>query len=211
MPLAHGIYEALLDESLKGIFEQHPELRSVFGKLDPDEEPSRYAAFVSKVLEKALRLEGDSAKRLKLCNQLLEEITGAPSVSSPLSRKLVQAQEPLLLEITPPFYAQQGIARPETSLTESSLFTGSPSDPQLVHELEREMRSADSVDVLVSFIKWSGLRLLMAAFEELTGRGGQVRVITTSYMGASDPEAIEWLARLPNTNTWAPMALAVIF
>jgi superfamily II DNA or RNA helicase len=200
MPLAHGIYEALLDEALKDILDRHPELRSVFGKVDAEEEPSRYAAFVGSVLEKALRLEGDSGKRIKLCNQLIEEITRPSSDGSLQSRKLVQAHEPLLLEITPPFYAQQGIARPETSLTESSLFTGSPSDPQLVHELEREMRSADSVDVLVSFIKWSGLRLLMAAFEELTRRGGRVRVITTSYMGASDPEAIERLARLPNTS-----------
>src|SRR5204862_6017867 len=108
--------------------------------------------------------------------------------------------KPLLLEITPPNYAEGGIPRPETPLGQSSLFTGSPADPQLVHELGREMRSADSVDLLVSFIKWSGLRLLMPAFEEIATRGGKVRVITTSYMGASDAEAVEWLARLPNVS-----------
>src|ERR1035438_9482208 len=61
------------------------------------------------------------------------------------------------------------------------------------------MQSADSMDVLISFIKWSGLRLLMRGFEELSQRGGQIRIITTSYMGASDAEAIEWLARQVNT------------
>ena len=61
------------------------------------------------------------------------------------------------------------------------------------------MRSADAVDILVSFIKWSGLRLLMPGFEDLKDRRVPVRLITTSYMGASDVPAIEWLAReLPN-------------
>src|SRR6185369_9705387 len=91
-----------------------------------------------------------------------------------------------------------GIPRPHTPLAESSLFTGSPQEPQLAHELHEEMRSADSVDILVSFIKWSGLRLLMPAFEDLRARQVPVRLITTSYMGASDAPAVEWLAKLPN-------------
>ena len=196
--LPHGIYEALLDENLCSILERHPELRAVFGKLDPEEEPARYAAFLGRLLEKALRLEDDPATRLRLCNEIIEHIAGNPATQFIQDSRLIAAAKPVLLEIILPNYAQGGIQRPETALVESSLFTGSPADPQLVHELGREMRSADSVDLLVSFIKWSGLRLLMPAFEEIAGRGGQVRIITTSYMGASDAEAVEWLAGLPN-------------
>lgn len=196
--LPQGIYEALLDEDLKSILQHHPELRSVFGKIDPEEAPARYAAFLAKVLEKALRLEDDPAARLRLCNEVIERISASPTTRFLQGNRLMAADKPLLLEITPPNHAQGGLPRPETALVESSLFTGSPADPQLVHELGREMRSADSVDLLVSFIKWSGLRLLMPAFEEIAGRGGNVRIITTSYMGASDAEAVEWLARLPN-------------
>jgi superfamily II DNA or RNA helicase/HKD family nuclease len=198
--LPHGIYEALLDEGLSSVLQTHPELRSVFGKLDPEEEPSRYAAFVARLLEKALSLESDPETRLRLCNEVVERISGRPATQVLSNRRLVPAEKPLLLEITPPSYAEGRVPRPETALTESSLFTGSPSDPQLVHELASEMRSADAADLLVSFIKWSGLRLLMPAFEELSTRGGRIRIITTSYMGASDPEAVEWLARLPNVS-----------
>ena len=196
--LPHGIYEALLDEEISSILQRYPELRSVFGKLDPEEEPARYTAFLARLLEKALRLEEDPATRLRLCNEIIQRLAGNPTTEFLQSRRLIAADKPLLLEITPPNYGQGGMPRPETTLAESSLFTGSPADPQLVHELGREMQSADSVDLLVSFIKWSGLRLLMPAFEEITGRGGRVRIITTSYMGASDAEAVEWLARLPN-------------
>ena len=200
MSLNPGIYEALLDDGLKGVLERHPELRSIFGKLDPEEEPARLAAFVSKVLEQALRLEADSATRFQVCNELLRHLCQLPDRRFLAERQLVSTEKPVLLEITPSRYETSGMARPETSLVESSLFTGSPSDPQLVHELLQEMRSADSADLLVSFIKWGGVQILMAGFEELTHRGGQLRIITTSYMGASDAEAVERLARLPNTS-----------
>ena len=39
--VAHGIYEALLDEYLRDALAQHPELRAVFGKIDPEEQPAR--------------------------------------------------------------------------------------------------------------------------------------------------------------------------
>jgi HKD family nuclease len=87
----------------------------------------------------------------------------------------------------------------QTFMVESSLFTRSHMETQLVHELLEEMLSADAVNLLVSFIKWSGLSLLMPGFEDLHDRKVPVRVITTSYMGALDAPAIEWLAlHLPN-------------
>jgi HKD family nuclease len=197
-PVAPGIYEALLDEYLRDTLARHPELRTVFGKIDPEEQPARYAAFVAKVLEQALREESDPEKRLALCNHLLGQVANEPGRGHLEKHRLIQHQKPILLEITPPHYGKSGIPRPHTSLTESSLFTGSPQEPQLGHELLEEMRSADGVDILVSFIKWSGLRLLMPAFEDLRDRDIPVRMITTSYMGASDAPAVEWLAHLPN-------------
>ena len=87
--------------------------------------------------------------------------------------------------------------RPRTSIAHSTLFTGS-SSTTLESELTREIRTADQVDMLVSFIKFSGLRLIYNDLVEFTKKN-KLRVITTSYMGASDYKAIVELAKLPNT------------
>jgi superfamily II DNA or RNA helicase/HKD family nuclease len=196
--LPFGLYDALIDEDIRETLSRYPELRTVLGKLDPEEQPVRYAAFIGKLIEHALRQEMDATARFDLCNQLVAFISQTEKRAHFQKHRLVPASKSLLLEVTPPHYAQPGLTRPETPIVESSLFTGSPNEPQLVRELQAEMFSADAVDILVSFIKWSGLRLLMPAFEELRTRGVPVRVITTSYMGASDSPAVEWIARLPN-------------
>lgn len=193
-----GIYDALLDEALRDALSRHPELRAILTKIDSEEQPARYSAFIGNIIEKALRQETDPTERIELCNRLVELISESSATEFLAKHKLISDERSILSEITPPNYVTNGVPRPHTSITISSLFTGSPNEPQLAHELQKEMFSADGVDILVSFIKWSGLRLLMPAFEDLRSRNIPVRLITTSYMGASDAPAVEWLAGLPN-------------
>ena len=90
--------------------------------------------------------------------------------------------------------------RPDTPLSATSLLTGTRTDPSPVSQLKRELASADRVDVLCSFIKWSGISLLRDALEAFCERAGtELRVLTTSYMGATDVEAARFLSELPGS------------
>jgi superfamily II DNA or RNA helicase len=88
---------------------------------------------------------------------------------------------------------------PYTRLTHSELFTGGNAGLSLESELKKEILSADKIDLLVSFIKFKGIIILERELQEFTKRGGQLRVITTTYMGASDYKAILLLSKLQNT------------
>ena len=88
---------------------------------------------------------------------------------------------------------------PLTGLTQSELFCGSNAGLSLESELKREILSADKIYWLVSFIKWAGIRIFRRELEEFTASGRELKIITTSYMGATDAKAVEYLASLPNT------------
>ena len=99
---------------------------------------------------------------------------------------------------------QRETLRPDIPLALSSLLTGSDRTPSLVTQIEKELATADSADWLVSFIKWSGIRALretLKRFTETPTTDGspRLRIATTSYLGATDPKAIEFLLSLPNT------------
>lgn len=87
---------------------------------------------------------------------------------------------------------------PYTRLTHSELFTGGNHGLSLESELRKEILSANKIDLLVSFIKWKGVIILEKEFKDFANRGGRLRVISTTYMGASDYKAIQLLSKLEN-------------
>ncbi|MBE7419389.1 MAG: DUF3427 domain-containing protein [Ideonella sp.] len=92
---------------------------------------------------------------------------------------------------------------PELGLAAPWLFTAGKGSPSLLQEIRTELASADQVDILVSFITVSGVRKLQDVLHQITARGGgdevgtRLRVLTTTYTGATEARALDELARLP--------------
>lgn len=86
-------------------------------------------------------------------------------------------------------------SRPTSPLSETTLLTNTSGDARLGPELRAELASADGVDLLCSFVKWSGLRLLDAELTTAKARGIPIRVVTTTYMGATEKKALDHLVR----------------
>ena len=160
---------------------------------------------VQKSLDNVADNGGDLSDQIELTNQIVTLIQEKVNETDLESMKIAQRAEQLLAllrENDPRLLLGKtaaDIERPETSVAYSSLFTGAIHEPQMFSELKKEIRSSDQIDMLVSFIKWSGLRLIIDEVQEFTQSGGQLRIITTSYMGATDIKAIEELSKLSHT------------
>lgn len=191
-----GIYERPIDQELEELLACRPELVATLRKIDDEATPHLYTQFVAQLVHQALRIQQPEA-RITLINRLIQLLSDTEGLDFLRRKQLLHKEKSLLIEIGE---GNQNSPRPSTPLYTSSLHTGQNLDPPLEHEIRAEMETADRVEILVSFIKWSGLRLLLPAFESLERRGIPVRIISTSYLGASDPAALEWLAKRPNVS-----------
>ncbi len=85
---------------------------------------------------------------------------------------------------------------PATPLSQSDLLINAEGQPNIGSELRAELASAESVDLICAFVIWSGVRHLRDALAEVVGRGGRIRVVTTTYMGATEKRAVDELVSL---------------
>ena len=198
--LIHGIYENVINHALEERLSRLEEnLEVTKNHLDSEESSFSLALHLTKLIATTLAsLKGDdrNKKQAKFCNQLLEVI-GKNNPTFPLETEKIVDDLMYLFKIQDK--NKKPLTRPDTPLTNAALFTGTSSDLTLECELKKEIQTADYIDILCSFIKWSGLRLLLPYLQEATSDGKRLRLITTSYLGATDIKAIDELQKLPNT------------
>lgn len=194
MALKNGLYDDLLTKDLLAkLSELDADKAPHFSTLDESILPDYLTRYLHQHITHALRGSKSNENQYELANQIIELLDKDKLSHS----ELVPVEKNLLSAVTNKTEGKPIL--PEISLSNPALFTGATGTPQLGKELELEFETADRIDFLVSFIKNSGLNLIFASLERFTKRGGKLRVITTTYMGNSDPTAIERLSKLPNT------------
>ena len=204
-----GIYEQLITKLIANRIDRE---RFYVGEreLNGGEASIWLSRFLSQILEFAIESLPTSddrlQKQIELSNQLLFWLKDKIQDSGFIEENLLSSQGKILTalyELENPVSADLKTyineIFPLTGLTQSELFCGSNAGLSLESELKREILSADKIYWLVSFIKWAGIRIFRKELEEFTSSGRQLKIITTSYMGATDAKAVEYLASLPNT------------
>ncbi|MCC6873612.1 MAG: DUF3427 domain-containing protein [Sandaracinaceae bacterium] len=201
MDLPPGLYEALVTRDVAAAVAA---LRAAHvGDLDKDAASDVLAKHLHDLVRKALRnLHGDDAlaEQLRLANRLVELLgDGSPDAGIDQG-DLVEPPPQMLYAVRDDASERLGtneMVRPSLPLRLSDLIVNGPRDLRLGTEIRRELPSADRVDILVAFLKFTGLRVVRHELESFARRcPGRLRVLTTTYLGVTEVEALDALAEM---------------
>ncbi|WP_344458524.1 DEAD/DEAH box helicase family protein, partial [Actinocorallia aurantiaca] len=201
--LVPGVYEDLVTEGLQ------EQLQTIDGKLvyrqdlDEAEVSELLVKHLATLTRRALRIAGERSKesvaaQVATANRIADAISILVAEAADRSDQIADSHD-LLLEISTNIQPDEHVTRfqrPDIPLSSSALLVNGRDQPKIGPEVIKELDSADEVDLICAFVKWHGIRLIEDALRDFVGRGGKLRVITTTYMGATDQAAVDRLVEL---------------
>lgn len=214
MEIVPGVYETLISQAIEEKLAGFPDTEFLVKKEDIDSADSymRLADYLADVVSDILKdyfrdrdAKSTISKQVDVVNRILKFIEDEWRTEQ-IDTEQDQLCEESKLQFLRGIYSKIGYTEeqveakarnhPVSGYRVSNLFTGG-NDISLDDEVRRDIQTADQIDLVVSFIKFEGLRLLIDELKKFVQRSGtRLRVITTTYMGATDPKAIRRLYEL---------------
>ncbi|ATL28038.1 DUF3427 domain-containing protein [Streptomyces formicae] len=192
-----GVYEKVVTLGLRSELDRLEAAgwKAIDAEVSEESSPHVLARHLGTAIERRLG-QLPHAKRVAAANQLMETLDSvAPDVDASSATGLITDGPRQLLALAEREAAGVYSIRPLTPLSETALITNSPEDPSLGAELRAELATADRIDLLCAFVKWYGIRVLEDSLRAAAERGVPIRVITTTYIGATDRTALDRLVR----------------
>src|SRR6185437_9679300 len=189
--LSRGLYEILVTEALDaqlGHLEDH--LAVVRGSLRAAETADRIALHIARVVERAIgvvdererpRVGVDLARRL--VDLVTRHLPAADSLRGERPAELAEVLRSIVGHL--PDGRAESISEPLIPLLDTTLLTNAPGEPRVGHQVLAELHSADRIDVVMAFIRRSGIAPLIGALRDHCAAGRRLRVLTTTYTGTT--------------------------
>jgi superfamily II DNA or RNA helicase/HKD family nuclease len=203
-PMSHaprGLYEVLLTEALEARLRDLGEnLAPKTSDLRQAEAADRIALHLARVIERVIgelpekeRVVTGIALARRLIDLLGESApTGDLSPDRPVDPGTVLAA---VLGYLPDGQAES-IPEPLIPLLDTTVLTNAPGEPRVGSQVLAEIGSADRIDLVMAFIRRSGIAPLKEALRAHCEAGRELRVLTTTYTGSTEARALEDLLKL---------------
>lgn len=196
--LLPGLYEQLLTEGLA------ERLQALGGRhvvesspLHPDEAADRIALHLARLLRQTVNAL-EPRQRASLGVALAREIVALLEAKDGSGvecddRPLEAATVLRALLGQRPDGTPATLLLPVTPLLDTTLLTNAPGEPRVGHQLRTEIPSADRIDVLMAFVRQTGIRPMLDLLRQHRDQGRRLRVLTTTYTGSTELAALQVL------------------
>lgn len=194
-----GLYETLITEGVRaGLDALAQQLPVQERPLNSADASDRIAWHVSQQVERALLDVNDEDRvrvGLRVARSLLErlgELVEADPSALPVDpASVLEAVLRLNLDGTP----SRPVA-PLIPLLDTTLLTNAPGEPTLWSQLRSEIESADEINVVMAFIRRSGIGPLLDGLRRHCEDRRTLRVLTTTYTDSTERLALDQLIDL---------------
>ena len=197
--LEAGAYDRLITREIAEQLQDLPAELVIREALETEDAPHILARHLQVLIKRAVASVSDGEDqmaRVRMSNQILKAISVISNGQITDEDLIPEVDNPILWAVERPEILGKKFETPSIRLSESALLVNGRNQPSIGHELNKELTSVDSVDLLCSFVLNSGLNILEKNLEAVISRGGTIRVLTTTYMGATQKRAIDRLVNL---------------
>ncbi len=200
-PLTRGLYELLLTEAL----DTHQGISRSAGEPDVTglhtaEAADRISLHLAAVISRALDDVSDEervAVGVALARRIVEQVVGELDAGRLAAERPADPGRVLRsIRAIRPDGSFETIPHPLIPLLDTTLLTNAPGEPRVGHQIHAEIASADRIDLVMAFIRRTGINPLADALRRHIASGRSLRVLTTVYTGSTEAEAIESLQRM---------------
>jgi superfamily II DNA or RNA helicase/HKD family nuclease len=196
-----GLYEVLITEAIASqLCDLGDEFHAVRAGVRSAEAPDRLALHLGRIVQRAIAGVDDAdrvAVGVALARKLIDQIDQTISGSQAGSEAPIEPGTILraVLGRTPDGRVET-MPEPLIPLLDTTLLTNAPGEPRVGNQLLTELHSADRIDLVMAFIRRSGIAPLLDTLRSHCQGGWELRVLTTTYTGSTEGRALDALRDL---------------
>lgn len=195
-----GVFETVITEALAAEHQTLGDaLRAQGGPLTAADAGDRLALLIGRVVRRAIDdLDEDvrAEAGVTLARDLVDVISKAVSEEFAAERPVEPGRVLTELAALRPDGSYGTTRRPHIPLLDTTLLTNAPGEPRVGQQVLTEIDSADRIDVVMAFIRKSGVNPLLEALAKHCASGRSLRVLTTTYTNSTEAAALEALQKI---------------
>lgn len=196
--LTPGLYESIITAALAERLAAADDRLVRARDLGAAEVPDRVSLHLAREIERALSGVGED-RRPQVAAEVARAVLGRLAALCDAEPDALPAGFAAVLHAVlrrRPDGSPEPLAEPLIPVLDTTLLTNAPGEPTLWSQLHSEVASADAVDVVMAFIRRSGIAPLLGALRTHREAGRPLRVLTTTYTGSTERRALDQLASL---------------